>query len=75
MSPYLPILKARDIIRVLNLLGFRKTRQKGSHAFFKHADGRVTTVPIHFGKDIGRNLFSEILNDIEMSVEEFRKYL
>lgn len=75
MAPHLPILKARDIIRALGLLGFRKTRQKGSHAFFKHLDGRVTTVPIHSGKDISRSLFNEILNDIDISAEEFKKYL
>ncbi|MBI2062113.1 MAG: type II toxin-antitoxin system HicA family toxin [Candidatus Yanofskybacteria bacterium] len=75
MSQRLPILKARDVIRVLNLLGFRKTRQSGSHAFFKHNDGRVTTVPIHAGKDIDRGLLKTILDDTNITAEEFSKYL
>ena len=75
MSPHAPVLKARDLIRVLNLLGFYKTRQSGSHAFFKHIDGRVTLVPIHAGKDISKGLFKKILNEIELTVEEFLKYL
>lgn len=75
MSSRLPTLKARDIIRVLNLLGFYKSRQSGSHAFFNHPDGRTTTVPIHAGKDIDRGLFKAILNEIEITAEEFEKYL
>lgn len=75
MSPRLPILKTRDLIRVLNLIGFHKTRQSGSHAFFKHSDGRTTTVPIHAGRDIDKGLFKTILNEIEITPEEFLKYL
>jgi predicted RNA binding protein YcfA (HicA-like mRNA interferase family) len=75
MNSHLPILKARKIIRVLNSLGFSKSRQSGSHAFFKHPDGRTTTIPIHPGKDIGKGLFSEILSEIEMTYEEFKKCL
>jgi predicted RNA binding protein YcfA (HicA-like mRNA interferase family) len=43
----LPMLKAREVIRVLRYLGFVQVRQVGSHAFFSHKDGRVTTVPVH----------------------------
>ena len=71
----MPTLKARDVIRVLNLLGFHKSRQSGSHAFFKHPDGRVTTVPIHGGKDVDRGLMKGILEEIGLTEEEFRKYL
>lgn len=75
MSSRLPILKPRGLIRALNLLGFYKTRQNGSHAFFKHADGRTTTVPIHAGKDIDRGLLKGILDEIGITKEEFEKYL
>ncbi|MHB8384362.1 MAG: type II toxin-antitoxin system HicA family toxin [Candidatus Binataceae bacterium] len=30
-------------------MGFVAARQKGSHVFFKHPDGRTTTVPRHRG--------------------------
>jgi HicA toxin of bacterial toxin-antitoxin, len=30
--------------RVLQRLGFARVRQKGSHVFYRHADGRTTTV-------------------------------
>ena len=69
------MLKARDIIRVLNLLGFKKIRQKGSHIFFEHIDGRTTLVPSHAGEDISKGLIRQILKEIELTPEEFSEYL
>jgi len=67
----LPILTAREVIKTLRKLGFQKTRQKGSHAFFTHKDGRTTVVPIHKGRDIGKGLLREIIDEIEISPDEF----
>lgn len=66
-----PMLKARDIIRVLNGLGFSALRQKGSHIMFGHPDGRFTLVPNHGGEDIGRGLLRKILREIEVTPDEF----
>lgn len=71
----LPPLKSREIIKILRKLGFKKVRQKGSHAFFSHPDGRTTVVPIHKGKQIGRGLVRSIIHDIKMSPEEFGKLI
>ena len=75
MNGRLPTLKARDVTRVLNKLGFYKVRQKGAHICFKHPDGRFTLVPSHGGEDIGRGLLRQILKEIKLSIEEFSKYL
>ena len=45
--------KARELEKVAQKLGFVKARQKGSHARWKHPDGRVTTIPIHGNAEIG----------------------
>ena len=72
----LPILTAKEIIRVLERLGFKNTRKsKGSHFRYAHSDGRKTTVPVHKGKTVGRGLLRKILRDIELSPEEFQKFL
>ena len=73
--PRLPIIKAKELIRTLNKLGFFKFHQVGSHAQFKHPDGRKITVPIHQGKEIGRKTLKEIINDLNCTVEEFIKIL
>ncbi len=75
MTPRLPMLKARDLIRALKMLGFISVRQTGSHIFFKHSDGRTTVVPMHGGVDIGRGLLRAILGEIEVDPDEFMKYL
>ena len=46
------MIPAKKIEKILLKMGFYKTRQKGSHVFYKHDDGRVTTVPYHKGRDI-----------------------
>lgn len=75
MGKKLPMLKARDVMRVLRLLGFFPIRQSGSHIFFQHPDGRTTLIPRHGGEDIGRGLLRQILREIEIAPEEFSKYL
>jgi predicted RNA binding protein YcfA (HicA-like mRNA interferase family) len=39
--------KARDLQKAAKKLGFQIVRQKGSHARWKHPDGRATTIPVH----------------------------
>ncbi|NEO95331.1 MAG: addiction module toxin, HicA family, partial [Moorea sp. SIO3G5] len=38
--------KAKTLEKVAKQLGFQKVRQKGSHARWKHPDGRSTTIPV-----------------------------
>lgn len=75
MSDRLPSLKAQKLIKVLKKLGFYSARQKGSHIFFKHSDGRTTLVPFHSKEDIGRGLLRQILREIKISPEEFIAFL
>ncbi len=67
----LPIVNFRTMERLLKTEGFLAIRQKGSHVFFRHPDGRTTTVPNHAGRDLARPLIREILRDIEMTPDRF----
>lgn len=66
----LPVLKSEQLVTALKKNGFSSVRQKGSHLRMKHPDGRVTSVPVHHGQDVGRGLLRKILRDIELSVDE-----
>ena len=68
----LPRLKGKELLRLLEKIGFEVARTRGSHVFLKHPDGRVTTVPLHAGETIGPGLLRAILRDVELSVEELR---
>ncbi|MBI4093989.1 type II toxin-antitoxin system HicA family toxin [Candidatus Kaiserbacteria bacterium] len=67
----LPVVRTRALVRALLRLGFFKHHQVGSHAQFKHPDGRRTTVYIHEGKDIGKKTLKGIIMDLNMTVDEF----
>jgi len=67
-------LKPSIIIKILKKLGFEPIRQRGSHIYFKHPDGRCTVVPFHKGEDISKGLLKKILQDIEMDWKSFIKY-
>ena len=71
----LPVLKPREVIAAIVHLGFVQVRQRGSHRQFRHADGRVTTVPDHKGRDIAPSLLRKILEDIRITPEEFSRAL
>jgi predicted RNA binding protein YcfA (HicA-like mRNA interferase family) len=71
----IPILKFKKVEKVLLKLGFKPVRQKGSHVFYRHSDGRTTTLPNHPGRDLSRPLLHEILREIELSRENFLKML
>ena len=70
MSFKLPVLTASNLIRILEKKGFVRVRQSGSHAIFRHSDGRRTTVPVHGKRDIGRGLLRQIMKDAKISKED-----
>lgn len=57
----------------LEKLGFIRTRQNGSHVFYKHIDGRTTVVPTKT-KDLPRGTIRSILSDIGMTIELYNKH-
>lgn len=69
--PKLPRRRGREVIAALRQAGFEVVRVKGSHHFLKRPDGRCTVVPVHAGEIIGPGLMKTILNDAEITVEQF----
>ncbi len=68
----IPILAARVVIKKLLKAGFRFLYARGSHYIFRNeATGRMTSVPVHGGKDIGRSLLSKIIKQTGLSLKKF----
>jgi predicted RNA binding protein YcfA (HicA-like mRNA interferase family) len=57
--------------RVLKRLGFKAIRSKGGHVFYRHPDGRTTTLPHHVGRDIAKPL----LREIDLTPEDLERHL
>jgi predicted RNA binding protein YcfA (HicA-like mRNA interferase family) len=68
-------VRSREVVRFLGSLGFVQVRQKGSHKFFRHADGRTATVPDPRGEDLGRGILAKILRDAGVKPAEFLAWL
>jgi predicted RNA binding protein YcfA (HicA-like mRNA interferase family) len=66
----LPRLKGKELIRILEKLGFEVVRSRGSHFLLRHPDGRTTTVPVHSGEVLGPGLLRSILRDVELAAED-----
>lgn len=69
--PKLSPIRARELIAILEKLGFEKIHQKGSHVRMKHVDGRRTSVPVHSGEKVGTGLLRKILRDVNIKRGEF----
>ena len=69
----LPILSGREIIKVLQKIGYREVRQSDSHIRLSCPNKKSVTVPNY--KTVSRNLLRKILRDAKFSVEEFLKLL
>ena len=67
----LPPLKPREVVKGLQIMGFEKVRQKGSHAIFHHQDCRRAPIPIHPAKTISPYLLSDILKQLEIDEDKF----
>ena len=70
MSRILP-LPAKKVVKALEKIGFQPVRQKGSHLFLEHSDGRATIIPVHSTKNLKIGLINKILKDAEVSREEW----
>jgi predicted RNA binding protein YcfA (HicA-like mRNA interferase family) len=68
-----PSFTGKQIIVLLKKKGFLAVRQRGSHVFLQHPDGRATVVPVHSGETIGTGLLSKILKDVEMTKNDLVK--
>ncbi len=72
MSPKLPAVSGRDVIRVLEDVGYRVVRQRGSHIRLRddtNPQHLPVTVPAH--KTIKPGLLHQILRDAGLTAEEF----
>ncbi|MDR0609718.1 MAG: type II toxin-antitoxin system HicA family toxin [Planctomycetaceae bacterium] len=65
------LVTAAQLERLLFTLGFNKVRQKGSHAFYRHSDGRTTTIPHHSNRNLPRPLLRAILREIRISIDTY----
>ena len=65
----LPRLSGSKLIKILSKQGFEIVRQRGSHVFLRHSDGRTTVVPNH--QEIDKGTLLEIIRQAGLTRNEF----
>ncbi len=74
MARRFPQANYSDVVKVAKKLGFYFYKQaKGSHEVWRRADGRYTTIPHHGSKSIKRKTLKAILQDLQITPQEFIK--
>jgi predicted RNA binding protein YcfA (HicA-like mRNA interferase family) len=73
VSPKLPRLTGKEVARIVEARGFFLASQKGSHAKYRNAEGRITIIPMHGAEEIGSGLLLQILNDAGIDPKELRR--
>lgn len=69
----MPVFKPKEVISVLQKLGFIRKRQTGSHIIMYSSKSATTiSVPMHT-KDLGKGLLKSIIKNAESTEEEFLK--
>ena len=72
MSRLLPV-SGKEMCKILEMIGFQKVHQVGSHVRYAHPDGRKTVVPVHGNEELGTGLIKEILKQIRISREAYEE--
>lgn len=72
----LPVLTAVKLIKILSKQGFIFKRSSGSHqTFFHPVTRRITSIPVHRGKDLGKGITKAIISDAGFTEKEFIELL
>jgi predicted RNA binding protein YcfA (HicA-like mRNA interferase family) len=77
--PKLPHIRGAELVRALEKIGFRITRQRGSHIQLRReeTDGSFTTfpVPVHAGKTIKPGTLKGIIRKAGLDVAQLLEIL
>ena len=70
--PKLPVIKPREIIKILKKDGFMLVRSDGAHQRYHHKDGRKVTVSFH-NRPLKRGTLKSILRQADFTVDDLLK--
>jgi len=77
MTSVFPDVNSKQIVKVVEQLGFEFIRQSGSsHAIYRRtSDNKRTTIPIHGRKSLKRKTIKSICKDIGITLEKMKDLL
>ena len=73
--PKIPPLSPEKLIKILQKVGFRTIRQKGSHVIMMNNKRTRIVIPVHPGREVKPGLVRAIIKEAGITREEFMKLL
>lgn len=71
--PKLPVVSGKKVIKALSRIGYEFDHQVGSHIILRDKQGHRIAVPNY--SELDKGTLKSILNDAELSTEEFIELL
>ena len=74
--PKIPIVKAKDFYDYVLKYGCAFVDVRGSHhKVVNNSNDLTSVIPIHGGKDLKKALFSKILRDLNIDIDDFLDFM
>ena len=76
MSPKLPVITSKRLIRAFRKAGFIIDHQRGSHVYMSHptSPARIVPIPYH-NQDLAKGTLKNILKLAGLTVEQLVEFL
>jgi len=71
--PKLPVLKSKELLKILQKAGFNIDHVTGSHYILYHPDGKRAVLPYHL-KDLPKGTIQTILKSAGIEKSDLNKY-
>ena len=77
MSPRAPRLTGKQLEKAILRAGWYFHHSRGSHFYYRHPEhpGKQITIPIHAEEIIPQKTLKSILEQADLTLEEFAKFL
>ncbi len=70
MSPSLPVLSGREVVRVFQSLGWQVARQSGSHIIMVK-EGEISTLSVPEHREVAKGTLRTLIRASGLTVAEF----
>ena len=77
MSPRIPRVTGKQIEKAILRADWYLHHSRGSHFYYRHSEhpGKQITLPIHAGEVIPQKTFKSILEQADLTLDEFIEFL
>lgn len=77
MNPRGPRVTGKDLEKAIMQAGWYLHHARGSHFYYRHPNrpGKQITLPIHAGEGIPQKTLKSILEQAQLTLDEFEEFL